>query len=163
METPSNPLLSVVDIGVLASIAHDHGALCVVDNTFATPYLQQPLTLGADFVIHSATKYIGGHSDVVGGFIAMNSPELDQEIGFIQNAVGAVPAPWDCYLLLRGIKTLPIRMDRHCENAEKIVTFLQGHKKVNEVLYPGLETHPTHIVAKKQMKKYGGMVSFTGS
>lgn len=161
METPSNPLLSVVDIGVLASIAHDHGALCVVDNTFATPYLQQPLTLGADFVIHSATKYIGGHSDVVGGFIAMNSPELDQEIGFIQNAVGAVPAPWDCYLLLRGIKTLPIRMDRHCENAEKIVTFLQGHKKVNEVLYPGLETHPTHIVAKKQMKKYGGMVSFT--
>jgi len=161
METPSNPLLSVVDISKLASLAHEHGAWCVVDNTFATPYLQKPLELGADFVIHSATKYLGGHSDVVGGFIAMNSEELDHEISFLQNAAGAVPAPWDCYLLLRGIKTLPVRMDRHCSNAETIVSFLQDHEKVEEVLYPGLKTHPTHDIAKKQMKKYGGMISFT--
>ena len=160
-ETPSNPLLSVVDIEMLASIAHANNAWCVVDNTFATPYLQQPLSLGADFVVHSATKYLGGHSDVVGGFIAMNSAELDEKIGFLQNAIGAVPAPWDCYLLLRGIKTLPVRMDRHCENAEKIVDFLQTHKQVVEVLYPGLESHQTHKIAEKQMKKYGGMVSFT--
>jgi len=160
-ETPSNPLLSVVDIEMLASIAHANSAWCVVDNTFATPYLQQPLSLGADFVVHSATKYLGGHSDVVGGFIAMNSAELDEKIGFLQNAIGAVPAPWDCYLLLRGIKTLPVRMDRHCENAEKIVDFLQTHKQVAEVLYPGLESHQTYKIAEKQMKKYGGMVSFT--
>jgi cystathionine gamma-synthase len=160
-ETPSNPLLSVVDIEMLASVAHANNAWCVVDNTFATPYLQQPLSLGADFVVHSATKYLGGHSDVVGGFIAMNSAELDEKIGFLQNAIGAVPAPWDCYLLLRGIKTLPVRMDRHCENAEKIVDFLQTHKQVVEVLYPGLESHQTHKIAEKQMKKYGGMVSFT--
>ena len=160
-ETPSNPLLSVVDIEMLASVAHANSAWCVVDNTFATPYLQQPLSLGADFVVHSATKYLGGHSDVVGGFIAMNSAELDEKIGFLQNAIGAVPAPWDCYLLLRGIKTLPVRMDRHCENAEKIVDFLQTHKQVVEVLYPGLESHQTHKIAEKQMKKYGGMVSFT--
>jgi len=160
-ETPSNPLLSVVDIEMLASIAHANSAWCVVDNTFATPYLQQPLSLGADFVVHSATKYLGGHSDVVGGFIAMNSAELDEKIGFLQNAIGAVPAPWDCYLLLRGIKTLPVRMDRHCENAEKIVDFLQTHKQVVEVLYPGLESHQTYKIAEKQMKKYGGMVSFT--
>ncbi|MBB32916.1 MAG: cystathionine gamma-synthase [Acidimicrobiaceae bacterium] len=160
-ETPSNPLLSVVDIEMLASVAHANNAWCVVDNTFATPYLQQPLSLGADFVVHSATKYLGGHSDVVGGFIAMNSAELDEKIGFLQNAIGAVPAPWDCYLLLRGIKTLPVRMDRHCENAEKIVDFLKTHEKVIEVLYPGLESHQTHKIAEKQMKKYGGMVSFT--
>lgn len=160
-ETPSNPLLSIVDIEMLASLAHDHGAWCVVDNTFATPYLQQPLSLGADFVVHSTTKYLGGHSDVVGGFIAMNSADLNEEIGFLQNAIGAVPAPWDCYLLLRGIKTLPVRMDRHCENAEKITQFLKVHEKVEEVLYPGLETHPTHLIAEKQMRKYGGMVSFT--
>jgi len=160
-ETPSNPLLSVVDIEMLAALAHANGAWCVVDNTFATPYLQQPLSLGADFVVHSATKYLGGHSDVVGGFIAMNSAELDENIGFLQNAIGAIPAPWDCYLLLRGIKTLPVRMDRHCENAEKIVDFLTTHKKVDEVLYPGLESHQTYKVAEKQMKKYGGMVSFT--
>ena len=160
-ETPSNPLLSVVDIEMLASVAHANNAWCVVDNTFATPYLQQPLSLGADFVVHSATKYLGGHSDVVGGFIAMNSAALDEKIGFLQNAIGAVPAPWDCYLLLRGIKTLPVRMDRHCENAEKIVDFLKTHEKVIEVLYPGLESHQTHKIAEKQMKKYGGMVSFT--
>ena len=160
-ETPSNPLLSIVDIEMLASIAHEQNALCVVDNTFATPYLQQPLSLGADFVVHSATKYLGGHSDVVGGFVAMNNCDLDEQIAFLQNAIGAVPAPWDCYLLMRGIKTLPIRMDRHCENAEKIVDFLVAHKKVNKVLYPGLETHSTHQIAMKQMKKYGGMVSFT--
>tara|TARA_B100000953_G_scaffold281770_1_gene259454 strand:- start:798 stop:1952 length:1155 start_codon:yes stop_codon:yes gene_type:complete len=160
-ETPSNPLLSVVDIQMLSNVAHTHGALCVVDNTFATPYLQQPLVHGADFVVHSTTKYLGGHSDVVGGFIAMNSPELDQEIGFLQNAVGAVPAPWDCYLLLRGVKTLPVRMDRHCENAESIVEFLRGHPRVIDVLYPGLPDHPTHEIARNQMKKFGGMVSFT--
>ena len=146
---------------MLSEVAHSIGAMCVVDNTFATPYLQQPLAHGADFVVHSATKYLGGHSDVVGGFIATNSPELDQEIGFLQNAVGAVPAPWDCYLLLRGIKTLSVRMDRHCDNAESIVEFLQGHPKVASVLYYGLPDHPTHDIAKKQMKKFGGMVSFT--
>jgi len=160
-ETPSNPLLASVDIKLLSDIAHANGALCVVDNTFATPYLQQPLAHGVDFVVHSTTKYLGGHSDVVGGFIAMNSPELDQEISFLQNAVGAVPAPWDCYLLLRGIKTLPIRMDRHCENAERIVEFLQGHPSVVDVLYPGLTNHPTHEVAKNQMKRFGGIISFT--
>ena len=160
-ETPSNPLLSVVDIQMLSEVAHSIGAWCVVDNTFATPYLQQPLAHGADFVVHSATKYLGGHSDVVGGFIATNSQELDQEIGFLQNAIGAVPAPWDCYLLLRGVKTLSVRMDRHCDNAESIVTFLDGHPKVADVLYPGLSGHPTHEIAKKQMKKFGGMVSFT--
>ncbi|MDG2300832.1 MAG: cystathionine gamma-synthase [Acidimicrobiales bacterium] len=160
-ETPSNPLLSVVDIQMLSELAHSSGALCVVDNTFATPYLQQPLAHGADFVVHSTTKYLGGHSDVVGGFIATNSSELDQEIAFLQNAIGAVPAPWDCYLLLRGIKTLPVRMDRHCENAESIVNFLLDHPKVAGVLYPGLREHPTYEIAQKQMKKYGGMVSFT--
>jgi len=160
-ETPSNPLLSVVDIQMLSELAHSSGALCVVDNTFATPYLQQPLAHGADFVVHSTTKYLGGHSDVVGGFIATNSSELDQEIAFLQNAIGAVPAPWDCYLLLRGIKTLPVRMDRHCENAESIVNFLLDHPKVADVLYPGLREHPTYEIAQKQMKKYGGMVSFT--
>ena len=146
---------------MLSEVAHSIGAWCVVDNTFATPYIQQPLAHGADFVVHSATKYLGGHSDVVGGFIATNSPELDQEIGFLQNAIGAVPAPWDCYLLLRGVKTLSVRMDRHCDNAESIVTFLDGHPKVADVLYPGLSGHPTHDIAKKQMKKFGGMVSFT--
>ena len=130
-------------------------------NTCSTQYLQQPLSLGGDFVGHPPTKYLGGHSDVVGGFVAMNNCELDEQIAFLQNAIGAVPAPWDCYLLMRGIKTLPIRMDRHCENAEKIVDFLVTHKKVNKVLYPGLETHSTHQIAMKQMKKYGGMVSFT--
>ena len=160
-ETPSNPLLSVVDIQMLSELAHSSGALCVVDNTFATPYLQQPLAHGADFVVHSTTKYLGGHSDVVGGFIATNSSELDQEIAFLQNAIGAVPAPWDCYLLLRGVKTLPVRMDRHCENAESIVNFLLDHPKVADVLYPGLREHPTYEIAQKQMKKYGGMVSFT--
>ncbi len=160
-ETPSNPLLSVVDIQMLSEVAHSIGALCVVDNTFATPYLQRPLEHGADFVVHSATKYLGGHSDVVGGFIASNSPELDQEIGFLQNAIGAVPAPWDCYLLLRGVKTLSVRMDRHCDNAESIVNFLKDHPKVSDVLYPGLECHPTHNIAMKQMNRFGGMVSFT--
>ena len=160
-ETPSNPLLSVVDIEMLSELAHSSNALCVVDNTFATPYLQQPLAHGADFVVHSTTKYLGGHSDVVGGFIATNSSELDQEIAFLQNAIGAVPAPWDCYLLLRGVKTLSVRMDRHCDNAESVVNFLQGHPKVADVLYPGLPEHPTYQIAQKQMKKYGGMVSFT--
>ena len=160
-ETPTNPLLSVVDIELLSKLSHDKEALLVVDNTFATPYLQKPLSLGADLVIHSATKYLGGHSDVVGGFVATNSPEVDEEMAFLQNAVGAVPAPWDCYLLLRGIKTLGVRMDRHCDNAEKIVEFLVNQSKVKEVLYPGLDNHPTFSIAEKQMERYGGMVSFT--
>ena len=144
-ETPTNPLLSVVDIELLATLSHDMEALLVVDNTFATPYLQKPLSLGADLVIHSATKYLGGHSDVVGGFVATNNPEIDEELAFLQNAVGAVPAPWDCYLLLRGIKTLGVRMDCHCDNAEKIVEFLSNHNKVKEVLYPGLDLSLIHI------------------
>ena len=162
-ETPTNPLLSIVDIELLSTLSHDKNALLVVDNTFATPYLQKPLSLGADIVIHSATKYLGGHSDVVGGFAATNSSEIDQELAFLQNAVGAVPAPWDCYLLLRGIKTLGVRMDRHCDNAEKIVEFLSNHSKVKEVLYPGLDTHPTFSIAEKQMERYGGMISFTAN
>ena len=160
-ETPTNPLLSVIDIELLATLSHDREAMLVVDNTFATPYLQKPLLFGADLVIHSATKYLGGHSDVVGGFVATNDQTLDERLAFLQNAVGAVPAPWDCYLLLRGIKTLGVRMDRHCDNAEKIVEFLCSNNKVNEVLYPGLDTHPTFSTAEKQMDKYGGMISFT--
>ena len=159
-ETPTNPMLGIVDIEALAAVAHANGAWCVVDNTFATPYLQQPLGLGADFVVHSATKYLGGHSDVVGGFVATNDAELDERLGFLQNAVGAVPAPWDCYLLLRGIKTLGVRMDRHCENAEAIVDMLAAHPKVARVLYPGLADHPGHQAAAKQMQQFGGMVSF---
>ncbi len=160
-ETPTNPLLSVIDIELLATLSHDREAMLVVDNTFATPYLQKPLLFGADLVIHSATKYLGGHSDVVGGFVATNDQTLDERLAFLQNAIGAVPAPWDCYLLLRGIKTLGVRMDRHCDNAEKIVEFLCSNNKVNEVLYPGLDTHPTFSTAEKQMDKYGGMISFT--
>lgn len=159
-ETPTNPLLTVVDIEALCAVAHANDAWCVVDNTFATPYLQQPLSLGADFVVHSATKYLGGHSDVVGGFVATNDGELDQQLAFLQNAVGAVPAPWDCYLLLRGLKTLGVRMDRHCDNAAAIVDMLVGHPEVDRVLYPGLEGHPGHEVAVRQMSGFGGMVSF---
>ncbi|MFN0092822.1 MAG: cystathionine gamma-synthase [Acidimicrobiales bacterium] len=160
LETPTNPLLTVVDIAAVAEVARRHGALCVVDNTFATPYLQQPLALGAEVVVHSTTKYVGGHSDVVGGFVATNNEELAAGYGFLQNAVGAVPAPFDCFLALRGLKTLAVRMDRHCANAEAVVELLAGHPAVSRVLYPGLAGHPGHEAAARQMRGYGGMVSF---
>jgi cystathionine gamma-synthase len=160
IETPTNPLMTVFDIAALAAFAHEHGALVVVDNTFASPYLQQPLALGADVVVHSTTKYLGGHSDVVGGAVATSDDALAERIGFLQNAVGAVPAPWDAWLVLRGIKTLPIRMRAHCENARAIVEVLQAHPTVTQVLYPGLPGHPGHEVAAQQMRDFGGMVSF---
>ena len=161
VETPTNPLLTIVDIEALATLAHQHGAAVVVDNTFATPYLQQPLALGADIVVHSTTKYIGGHSDVVGGFVATESSAFAEPIKFLQNATGAVPSPFDCYLLLRGIKTLAVRMDRHCESAAAIAGFLAGHGAVRSVLYPGLPSHPNHSVANRQMRRPGGMISFS--
>jgi cystathionine gamma-synthase len=160
VETPTNPLLNIGDIEALAAVAHDAGALLVVDNTFASPYLQQPLTLGADVVLHSTTKYAGGHSDVVGGAIVVRDLDLAEQITFHQNAMGAVPGPFDCFLTHRGLKTLGVRMDRHCDNAEKVVDFLSGHPSVTQVIYPGLEDHPGHAVAAKQMKRFGGMVSF---
>ena len=160
LETPTNPLLTSVDIEAVAEIAHANGGLCVVDNTFATPYLQQPLSLGADIVTHSTTKYAGGHSDVVGGFLATNSDELRERFAFLQNGVGAVPGPMDAYLTLRGLKTLAVRMDRQCDNAEALVELLQSHNAVSTVLYPGLESTPGHAAAAKQMKRFGGMISF---
>jgi len=161
LETPTNPLLTCIDITRVAEVAHEHGALVVVDNTFATPFLQQPLSLGADLVVHSATKYLGGHSDVVGGFLALNDDELASRLRFTQNAAGAVPAPFDCYLVLRGVKTLGVRMERHCSNARAIVDLLLGHPAVERVLYPQLPDHPGHAAAAKQMRDFGGMVSFT--
>jgi cystathionine gamma-synthase len=160
VETPSNPALSIVDILAAASLAHERGGRLVVDNTFATPYLQQPLALGADLVVHSTTKYLGGHSDVVGGFVATDDPELADEVAFYQNAVGGVPGPLDCYLVLRGAKTLAVRMDRHCANAEAVVDMLVAHPAVSRVLYPGLASHPGHQLAARQMRGFGGMVSF---
>ena len=161
LETPTNPLLRCFDIEAIAALAHSHGAIVVVDNTFATPYLQQPLALGADVVVHSATKYLGGHSDVVGGFLALDDEGLTQRLRFTQNAAGAVPAPFDCYLALRGVKTLAIRMERHCSNARAVVDLLVGHPAVARVLYPQLPDHPGHAAAAKQMRDFGGMVSFT--
>ena len=163
LETPTNPLLNVVDIQKISEITHELGGLLIVDNTFATPYLQKPISLGADAVVHSATKYLGGHSDVVGGFVATNNESLVEHLSFTQNAVGAVPSPFDCYLVLRGIKTLAVRMDRHCENAKAVVDFLSQHPKIKQVFYPGLEDHKGHAIAKNQMKDFGGMVSFTVS
>ncbi len=160
LETPTNPNLTVFDIAAVASIARSHGAIAVVDNTFATPYLQQPLSLGADIVLHSATKYLGGHSDVVGGFVAVSDESLAERLRYLQNAAGAVPAPFDCYLTLRGVRTLSVRVDRSCDNAEAIVDFLVGHPAVDTVLYPGLEGHIGHEIAKRQMKRFGGMISF---
>src|SRR4051812_47978594 len=160
VETPTNPLLNIGDIEALAAVAHEAGALLVVDNTFASPYLQQPLTLGADVVVHSTTKYCGGHSDVVGGALVVKDLDLAEKITFQQNAVGAVAGPFDSWLTLRGLKTLAVRMDRHCDNAEKVVDFLTRHPAVSQVIYPGLEEHPGHAVASKQMKRYGGIVSF---
>lgn len=160
LETPSNPLLSVIDIEAVAAVCRERGARCVVDNTFATPYLQQPLALGADVVVHSTTKYLGGHSDVVGGFLAVDDPELAERLRFVQNAAGAVPGPFDCYLVLRGLKTLAVRMDRHCTNAAAVAELLSGHPAVSSVLWPGLREHPGFAVATKQMRGFGGMVSF---
>ncbi len=160
IETPTNPLLNIGDIEALATVAHEAGALLVVDNTFASPYLQQPLTLGADVVVHSTTKYCGGHSDVVGGALVVRDLEVAERVAFHQNAMGAVAGPFDAWLVLRGLKTLGVRMDRHCDNAEKVVDFLVAHPQVSDVIYPGLETHPGHAVASKQMKRYGGIVSF---
>ncbi|GAA3023157.1 cystathionine gamma-synthase [Gordonia defluvii] len=159
VETPTNPLLNIGDIEAIAAVAHDGGAKLVVDNTFASSYLQQPLSLGADIVLHSTTKYLGGHSDVVGGILVTDSAETDEAIAFLQNGAGAVPGPFDVYLTLRGIKTLAVRMDRHSDNAEKVVEFLGTHAKIEKVLYPGLPDHPGHAFAAKQMKRYGGMVS----
>lgn len=161
LETPTNPLLTCIAIEAVASLAHERGALVVVDNTFATPFLQQPLSLGADVVVHSATKYLGGHSDVVGGFLAVNDDEFADRLRFTQNAAGGVPAPFDCYLVLRGVKTLGVRMERHCSNARAVVDMLLGHPAVERVLYPQLPDHPGHRAAAKQMRDFGGMVSFT--
>ena len=159
-ETPTNPLLTVVDIAALAEIAHESGAILVVDNTFASPYLQQPLLLGADVVVHSTTKYLGGHSDVIGGGLVVSDGELGEQLAYHQNAMGSVPGPWDSWLVLRGIKTLGVRMDRHCANARDIVDVLTRHSRVVEVLYPGLPGHRGYDVAQRQMRDFGGMVSF---
>jgi cystathionine gamma-synthase len=159
-ETPTNPLLSIADIAGLAGLAHEYDGLLAVDNTFASPYLQQPLGLGADVVIHSTTKYLGGHSDVVGGALIAADDGLGDELAFHQNAMGAVNGPFDAWLTLRGIRTLGVRMDRHCDNAERIAAYLEGHRAVRQVLYPGLESHPGHENAAKQMRRFGGMVSF---
>jgi cystathionine gamma-synthase len=160
VETPTNPLLGIADIAALAGLAHDHGALLVVDNTFASPYLQQPLAYGADVVVHSTTKYVGGHSDVIGGALVVADNGLAEDLAYHQNAMGAVNGPFDAWLTLRGIKTLGVRMDRHCDNAERIVEFLTSHAKVAQVHYPGLPDHPGHEIAAKQMRRFGGMVSF---
>jgi cystathionine gamma-synthase len=160
LETPTNPLLTCFDIAAICEAAHANGAKVVVDNTFATPYLQNPLAWGADVVVHSATKYLGGHSDVVGGFVATNDEELALQLRYLQNATGAIPSPFDLYLLLRGVKTLGVRMDRHCENARAVVDLLVNHSAVERVLYPQLPDHSGHRAAATQMKDFGGMVSF---
>jgi cystathionine gamma-synthase len=160
-ETPTNPLLGIADIAAAADVAHTAGARLVVDNTFASPYLQAPLALGADVVLHSTTKYVGGHSDVVGGALVTSDDELAEEVTFTQNATGSVPGPFDAWLTLRGVKTLALRMERHSDNAERIAELLAGHPGVEQVFYPGLPSHPGHEVAAKQMRRFGGMVSFT--
>ena len=160
-ETPTNPMLNVIDISLLAKVAKNNNLLFAVDNTFATPYIQTPLDLGADIVMHSATKYLGGHSDVIMGALIVNDKKIAEQLYFIQNASGAVPGPQDCFLLLRGIKTLHVRMQRHCENAKKIADFLNSHPKVEKVYWPGLVNHKSHEIAKKQMNDFGGMISFT--
>ena len=160
LETPTNPLLNVVDIRAAAEAAHAAGALVVVDNTFATPYLQRPLELGADVVLHSTTKYLGGHSDVIGGFLATNDPTVAERLFFLQKSLGGIPGPFDAWLVLRGVKTLAVRMRRHCENARAVAEFLDAHPRVERVLYPGLASHPGHDVAARQMADFGGMVCF---
>jgi cystathionine gamma-synthase len=159
-ETPTNPLLAIADIAALADVAHQAGALLVVDNTFASPYLQQPLALGADAVVHSTTKYLGGHSDVIGGAVVAADPELGERLAFLQNATGAVAGPFDAWLTLRGVKTLAVRMDQHSRNAARVADMLAGHPAVTQVHYPGLPSHPGHEIAAKQMRDFGGMVSF---
>src|SRR5215210_6602999 len=160
LETPTNPLLNIVDIRAAADAAHAVGAMVVVDNTFATPYLQRPLELGADIVVHSMTKYLGGHSDVIAGFVATNDPTVAERLRFLQKSLGAVPGPFDCWLVLRGVKTLAVRMDRHCENAHQIAAWLDEQDSVERVLYPGLPGHPGHEIAVRQMSDFGGMISF---
>jgi cystathionine gamma-synthase len=160
VESPTNPLLNVVDIAAVARAAKDVGALLVVDNTFATPYLQTPLDLGADIVLHSTTKYLGGHSDVVGGFAGTNDPTIAERLRFLQKSLGAVPGPFDSWLVLRGLKTLAVRMERHCYNARVVAAFLQAHPRVTQVLWPGLPEHPGHELAARQMRDFGGMMSF---
>ena len=159
LETPTNPLLNIGDIEAVAEVAHAGGARLVVDNTFASPYLQQPLSLGADVVLHSATKYLGGHSDVVGGLLVTDDEELDADVAFLQNGSGGVPGPFDAYLVMRGIKTLGVRMERHCDNAEAVVDLLARRPEVATVIYPGLPEHPGHEVAARQMRRFGGMIS----
>jgi cystathionine beta-lyase/cystathionine gamma-synthase len=164
IESPTNPLLNIVDIRAVAEAAHSAGAVLAVDNTFATPYLQRPLELGADIVLHSTTKYLGGHSDLIGGFACTNDPTVAERLAFLQNSLGAVPGPFDSWLVLRGLKTLALRMRRHCENAQAVAEFLDGHPAVERVLYPGLPSHPGHEIAARQMTDFGGIVSFlTGS
>ncbi|HEY7947612.1 MAG TPA: cystathionine gamma-synthase [Acidimicrobiales bacterium] len=160
VETPSNPSLSIVDIAATSAFVHQRGAVLVVDNTFATPYLQNPLALGADLVVHSSTKYLGGHSDVVGGLALLDDPDVARRIAFVQNAAGAVPGPWDCYLVQRGVKTLAIRMERHCANAQAVAEYLSSHPGVAHTYYPGLAAHPGHAIATRQMRGFGGIVSF---
>jgi cystathionine gamma-synthase len=160
LETPTNPLLNIVDIRAAAEAAHEVGAIVVVDNTFASPYLQQPLELGADIVLHSMTKYLGGHSDLVGGFVATNDPTIAERLYFLQKSLGGVPGAFDSWLVLRGLKTLAVRMRQHCENARQVAAFLEEHEAVERVLYPGLETHPGHEIAARQMRDFGGMISF---
>jgi len=160
IETPSNPMLNIVDIRKAADAAHAAGAILVVDNTFATPFLQRPLELGADIVVHSTTKYLGGHSDVIGGFAATNDPTIAERLTFLQKSLGAVPGPLDCWLVLRGIKTLAVRMRQHCRNAHAIAGFLERNSRVQQVLYPGLPRHPGHTIAARQMDDFGGMISF---
>ena len=160
VETPTNPMLGIADIAALAQLCRDAGAMLVVDNTFASPYLQQPLALGADAVVHSTTKYIGGHSDVVGGAVVVADSALGEQLYFVRNAVGSAPGPFDSWLTLRGAKTLAVRMDRHCQNAQRVADMLAGHPRVSQVFYPGLPSHPGHEVAAKQMRGFGGMVSF---
>jgi cystathionine gamma-synthase len=160
IETPSNPMLNVVDIQKAAEAAHAAGAILAVDNTFATPYLQRPLELGADIVVHSTTKYLGGHSDVIGGFAATNDPTIADRLFFLQKSLGAVPGPFDCWLVLRGVKTLAVRMRQHCKSAHAIAVFLEGHTRVDRVFYPGLPGHPGHAIAARQMRDFGGMISF---
>jgi cystathionine gamma-synthase len=161
IETPTNPLLAIADIAAIADLAHAAGALVIVDNTFASPYLQQPLALGADVVVHSTTKYCGGHSDIVGGALVVDDDDLNTRLRFFQNAMGGIASPFDSWLVLRGLRTLSVRMDRHCDNAEQVATFLSEHPKVNEVYFPGLPSHPGHDLAKRQMNRFGGMVSFS--
>jgi cystathionine beta-lyase/cystathionine gamma-synthase len=160
LETPTNPLMNVVDIRAAGDAAHEAGAMVVVDNTFASPYLQQPLSLGADVVLHSTTKYLGGHSDLIGGFVATSDPTVAERLYFLQKSLGAVPGPLDCWLVLRGAKTLAVRMRQHCDNAMAIAGFLDRHPRVEKVLYPGLPHHPGHAIASRQMRDFGGMISF---